>query len=243
MDFKNNLLDYYKELYYYEIDRKNSLESSFFYRVTIITLLFSTIVFILNNLPICEQSNIYLVIFFWTALCICGIASLISLFFLIKSQYNYGYIQIPTSEEIENYRKKIVDYNNNPNTKCKIDFQKDLEDLLSQEYSKSTHVNATNNDKKSKYMHKMSTGLIFAIIFLLISAIPFFILKSRKPDNIYKILIMKEEGIMPGNKEEQKPQSIPQTQKPQDLPQKPERPQGRIIKEGDLKEIIKDKTK
>lgn len=187
-----------KEMYYFEVERKNKLSTSLSIPIGILTFIFGIITFFLRNIS-CLGYNGWVIIFF----CIFFILTIISLVcaivFLIRSFYKYKYKYLPMPSDIENDIKNIKEYYKNPYFKDykKEDIEKLIEidffSLFPRYYKQCIKQNINNNDRKSLYLHKTSTAIILIIIFLFLSSIPFNVRYyiNQKVEKIQKVEIIK----------------------------------------------------
>jgi len=173
------------------------------------------------------------------------IAMLVTIYFLIKSYYNYTYGFVASSEELKKYYNKLLDYK-----ECEAG-DKFLE-FVTNEYSKYADINALNNDKKSSYIHKANGTLIILLVFVILSWIPYtWNLIHKSPNiqdinitNINKINDILQEKIDTVSKLEQIIMSNTSTIKrlnvmiehiskeEEKIPDAPKPPDGRLIREG-----------
>lgn len=216
-------LDFLKEWYYKEEERKDCLNNSLNIPIGILTAIVAGVYFIINKFNY-ENENILLkylfiilscsVIFFWI-LCI---------YYLLKS-YNdlyegYSYRGFPHAnflhKEKENLKLYLDQYRED------LDPSITLELLVEQNVEKTLvdciNINSFNNDRKSAYLHKSKVHLLTCIILLFITSAIFTInLITHEKEEIHKVLITNT-NIMPN--EERRPPPPP-----------PPREQPRVIKE------------
>lgn len=230
MEFTEKLLDFYKELYYFELDRKDKINSYLSFPLAILVLIIGVVSYFLNNLPSFNINSILSNLFHLFLICL-SVNILCSLYYFIKSIYGYGYGYIATATEIDSYIKKLEEYNKEAPTKQRENIETAFEELLLKQYSEYSSINSKNNDTKSRCLHNTSKSLVIALIFIILSSVPFFILKYNlfKEKKEIKITTSKGGSIM---SEENKKKTTPK-------PEKPKPPKGQIIKEAELKKAKK----
>ncbi len=239
-----NFGEIYKEHYFFEINRKHQITGQLGIPIGVLTILGGAIAFFVKSV----QYN-----FDIKCLILAG-TILISIFFLvrtiyclIRSYYGYLYRYVPTPQEIEEYRKELSAYYESEATP-EGDVNKEIEDYLLERYAICTHANTINNDSKSAYLHKANKYLIFTLIFVIISSIPYLAIKFTQPEHIQKIEIVnippktvEKEKIMAEENQDQDQNQQPQQQEPQEDPVKPEPPGDRLVREDVQPEEIRKK--
>jgi hypothetical protein len=231
-----DLHEFYKNHYFFELSRKDQLSSAVTIPAGLITLvgggiigIFSTIDKPFNSL---EKAELLFLI-------LATITIFISIFFLIKSYFNYGYGFIATSLEIMTYKDKLEEFHKNDKDSINI-VQGKIEDFVNREYVKHTDLNTRNNDRKSSFIHKANWALILSIVLIVIAGIPHVIKSAIDGDQVYKIQIVKKQkgdNVMPENENDSNDQSQKETENSRGP--EPTPPEGRVILE-DTTPPIKD---
>lgn len=187
--------EFYKELYFKQIDRKNSLESSLNTPISLTSIVVGTIFYFLFNFDF--SINCYQNFFFITITIIVFIFIGISVHNLIMSYNNfkngYDYEYLPYSLEIEKYYDELVNYYNDPNVQSDGSADIDFENFLIDKMNEYHDVNAYNNDVKSSFLFKAKKYLVFSLILTVTSTGIFsfnYIYKVGK-EKIYKIEVNK----------------------------------------------------
>jgi len=176
-DNKFNSYDFFKENYFFEIDRKNQLARVLNIPFGLLVILGSSLLFIVKNISIP---------FIWfevSPIIIGSIVMLFTIYFLIKSYYNYTYGFVASSEKLKNYYSELVKFNPK-------NADNDFLEFVTSEYSKYADINALNNDKKSSYLHKANGSLIVLLVFVIFSWLPYTWKVINKAPSIQNINII-----------------------------------------------------
>src|SRR3990172_5925292 len=97
------LLDFYKEMYYFELKRKDTLNSSLGLPIGIVILLAGGVLYYIQNLPVLSL-DVWPGVFFATFI-LGGICLAVAIVFLVLALWNHEYSYLPTPSEIEAYRQ------------------------------------------------------------------------------------------------------------------------------------------
>jgi len=221
--------EFYKEHYFFEADRRHQLTSSLSVPIGVLTLLIGAALVMVQGMhrPFSLLEKIQIFFLLMSAVLI-----LVTIYYLIRSYFNYSYGYIATAEELKKYYddlkvcyiKSNIGINN-------VDAE--VEEYINREYAKYAHRNALNNNQKSYYLHKANGCLVGTLIVVIMSGIPYLINSISAPSSVHKIEIVnfKEMGgeKMAEKKPEEKPTQV----------SKPTPPPGRIIKEGENPKKVK----
>lgn len=187
MAFNKELLQFYQYYYHFELEEKNKINSRLNFPLAIITLIMGIVSFYLNDLPYLKIGG--LEIFFYSVF-ICLILSIIfSFYFFIRCFYRYPYEYISTTFEINNYLNNLREYNKTVPKNSQVIIEKEFEDFLMDQYVNYATNNTKNNERKSKYLHNTHTSLIIALIFVVLTSIPFYIIKYKSTKQPVKVEI------------------------------------------------------
>lgn len=216
---------FYKENYLTELQRKHDLDSSISIPIGILSVAGSVIFAFIKELKGFERDIVFDAMIVLLAAAV--VTLLCSVFFLIRSYFNYSYRYVPTSSEIKKYNDDLTKFYEGDQGKAKTD----LESYLISEYAANTHTNSINNDSKAAYLHKAKSFMIGALISLFFASLPYFV-KFHKMEQTQKIEIVNSRNsalnmeILKMNDKDSK-QSEPKTQ-PET---KPTPPPSRSVKE------------
>jgi len=226
--------EFHRDNYLKELQRKHDLGSSIALPVGIVSVIGGAIFLFLKDIKGFSYDLIFSCLAIFLAV---SVVSLITaVVFLILSDYNFGYIYVPTSSEVKKYYDDLVEYYEGNSEKADPEFI----EFLSGEYAANAHTNSINNDSKSAYLHRAKSFIITALVFLLLSS-PFYLVKFYKLKQTQKTEITnlqarlgKLEAVMNSNYQDNpRPQANPPPQSNPPPPQKPkpEPPKSRVLKE------------
>ena len=203
--------NFYKDNYKFEFEVKEKLDKSAATSITILIILGSIISLFLNKACNIELSCFSLL--FLLPLLLSIMFYLLSLYFILKALYNYVYMYMPTSSQLNKYHHDLkLHYEISGNVENKA--QKEWEEYIIEEYAFDAHINFENNGRKSGFIHLSNTFIISTIILLIIAAVPYYISNIKK-ENFQKVEIInfnKMENLM--GKEVPKPATTTPNPKP-----------------------------
>lgn len=213
-----------KEHYFFEADRRHQLTGSLSIPIGVLTVLIGTVLVMVQGMrmPFNMMDKVQISI-----LSLSAVFMLASIYFLIRSYFNYSYGYIATPEELKHYYDKLIAYYKAINAGVGSNAAEELEEYITCEYAKYAHRNALNNNQKSYYLHKANGFLVGALITILLSGIPYLIHIVSAPTNVQKIEIVNFKP-MGGDKMAEEKQEVKPTQIV-----KPSPPPGRVIKESE----------
>lgn len=198
-------LDFYKEQYYFELSRKSQLSNSMSIPIGFLSAVFTALAYFGLNIN-CIANHWTL----WVFIPFIGIA----IFFTIRASYNlyktfiglkYGYN--PSPIKLYEFEKKHI---NDP------DIDEKFFNGIKKSYVNTTTANRKNNNIRADRLYKTNANTIIAILFIIISAVPFFIGKNVNEIKNNNRLI-KNQLIMLQDDEKND-----QTSEGEDLPSDPE---------------------
>lgn len=174
-----NEKQFFKDLYYFEHQRRSKLTTNLAIPIAILTLVFGVITYYLRNLTLLGR-DVWSVLFY-IGFCATFLSVLLAIYFLIRSYYNYGYAYLPMPSDITGDIEGVKKYYEHPyfrrygkEQKERL-IQEDVDSLILGYYKRCLEINFRNNNRKSKYLHHCSSALIAVIVFLFASSIPFWI--------------------------------------------------------------------
>ena len=200
-----DILDLYKEHYFFEINRRHQLTSQLSIPIGILIILGGLGAYISKNISICSKN---MKILFIVLLVISTLFFILTIYYLIRSYYGYTYRYIPTPKEIDDYRKQLKEYHERVgNSEERVIIE--IKEFLTERYAISTHKNTWNNDSKSGFLHKANTALIYTLLSLLLNASLFFWINSNNhANNVQKVEIINIDGLVKSRKTDFLPQHI-----------------------------------
>ena len=217
------LIELYKEMYYFELKRKDTLNSSLGLPIGIVTILAGGVLYYVQNLPALSLDVWtigFFVTFFLGSICL-AVATL----FLVLALWNHEYSYLPTPSEIEAYRKALVQYYEQ-NPAVLPGLEEDFRSFLCLQLCKHVEQNTRSNDSKSGYLHVGLGWVIGAIIFLAVSIGPFYEIQPTE-QRVQKVEVI---NLIPSKEKVMSEKDAGGSGK--GPPPKPTPPSGRVIKEG-----------
>lgn len=176
-DFKNDLLDNFKELYFFEFHRKDSINSGSNFLLALTTIYGSIIVFYVNSLPIIKPSLLSCSFYFLFAISLFFFCCSLFHFSKFLSGRDYQYISYP--DEILEYLNDLSEYNKNAESIEVSDIPEEFLDMMIDQTAESAKINSkANNNKISSYNSTVSF-LLISLLLLVITSVPFFIDKYQ----------------------------------------------------------------
>ncbi|MEW4231518.1 hypothetical protein [Priestia megaterium] len=186
----NKKLELAKEMYYFELEQREKLNTRTATPMAIITLLLGLAVFYFKGVKDIELNGWGWA--FFTVYSVYIIFIFIAIVLVFKAYYNYKYSYLPKPEIIEKDINKIVAYYNSnydryfSNEGPKQDLiEKDIDDALYSYYKKATTTNIEMNEKKFRYLRLTGNFLLITLLFGGLSIIPYqFSIKDNQPTKV-----------------------------------------------------------
>ena len=235
---KKKIYEYSKELYNWELARKESLNNSISVPLAIITLQIGSYSALLTNIPLLSIKIINII--FYSILLISLIPLAFSIYYFFRHQigFTYGYVSSP--KELNDFYNSYVEYlattRGTEKSKDELLIEKIDETVLTQMIS-HTERNMNNNEKKILYYKRLKLCNIVATI-VIVLMIGFYAF-SEKKDEPTKIEIVGS-NIQGGQVMAGKPSDGGKNPKPAPQPVPPQAPMGRLVTEGlDPSNIVK----
>ena len=182
----------FKDMYYFELDRKEKLNSKVNLPITITILICGAIVYFSKSINMFGIDLISILFWFFYAGLL--ISTIITVYYICKSFYDYPYEYIPTASDFENDINNLQEYYEDPyfddieKDKKQELLQNDINKLIADNYKKCIDKNIISNDLKTEYLLRSSAGIIVTIIALILCSIPFF-LKLNEYSDIHLVEI------------------------------------------------------
>lgn len=159
--------EFYKSFYDRELQRRFDLDNALNIPIGLIAILLATASYIISNLSKDDSIVIY-----WIILSITGVSViliLIAIFSLARS-YNdlfkgFKYLNFATSTEWRDYQKQLESFNNNPETKEKLDFENEVIKKLNS-YTDS-HIKI--NEFRQVQLRNAKSWIIISLLLLLVA--------------------------------------------------------------------------
>lgn len=188
----DDILNFYKELYYKEIERKEQITNSLNIQIGVITGFLTIQFYLITNYNFTKDILAFLFSF---ASSVTLTLSLISIYYLFLTYSNFlkGHSSsgFQTAKEIEDYRNKLINHYRNDNDSICNEFKSYLIDEYKLHYDSSIAV----NDKKVKFLFLSKKYSILGLIIIMISAILFLINFFNKDEEVKRIKIDNMQSI------------------------------------------------
>lgn len=189
MQFHDHLVEHYKRLYYFELDRKDKINSNVHLPMTIVALSIGAVSFFINNLPSLAANDNWPIIFFFFLSC-SVVSIILSVYLIFKTYTGYSYEYVSSTADIDNYVNELQKFNREAGKKTRVDIQEKFLSLLLKQYCKCATTNSENNDKKAAYFRKSSISIMVAVVLIGITAFPFFATHYNSSPKVQRIEIV-----------------------------------------------------
>ena len=218
--------DLYKELYFYEMERRDRLNSGLSFPVGLVVLLTGAafVMFKAADAAASDWDKALIVL-----LAIVASTLMLASVFLIRMYWGHGFWHMPFADDLANYADNLYAHylkqGVNPTNSRKFAKAKILA-YVEREFSRNAKFNAQVNDRKSKFLFLANAFIISAIVFLGLSSPLYIYTQTRHKVEVHKIEITNR-SLAVTQQQEQNPQPQPQ---PAREPE-PQPPPSRLIKE------------
>lgn len=216
---KADFLTLYEKLYFNEIEMREKLYARSQLPLAVLVVLVGLVIYVFKNMSLNQYDTLSLI--FFTFFLAALVALVFAVYCFVRSWHGYKYKFLPSTSELEAYRKKIYNlYSPYPERETWV--SETMQDTLIEYYTDYTAVNEVNNEKRSAYLYKTSKYLIIAFCCSVV-AMPCFYFSpcNGNKDNFRKIEIVNPQWL--------RGEPMPTKEKPAPPPPPP----GRVIKEGD----------
>jgi len=186
-------IEFLKEQYKSEIERKDTLTNSMAIPVGVLTVLGGLLGFLSRDFSY-EPTNISLA--FVVVLAISALLFLVSIVLLFCAYHGYSYSYLPTAKELKEYFDNLSAYLRQTKSSTESDevvakrVTQRFDDMLERRYIEAITANSGNNDKKSGYLHWTNTCLITALAAALVAVIPFTIDSKVKHKEVQEVRVI-----------------------------------------------------
>ncbi len=175
MGINEKLFNHYKEAYLFELGRKDQITSNLNLPLTVLTLVGALLAYYLENLSSGSPNYLTYIIIVLIVASIAGMCS--SVYFLYRCLFGYTYGYVSNTQMIAEHVKALHMYNEYVADDKRVDIDKELEAILSEQYSICATENWYNNKRKLGYLGSATKSLLFTVIALAITSVPFVVLK------------------------------------------------------------------
>jgi len=168
---ENGKSDIFRQRYYFETQRQDRIKSNLSIPLSLIVLVFGVMVFYLKHLYLFINTDyisiLFVVVFTTTILLI-----FLDIYYLIKSFYNYKYSYLPEPKEMKKYFEGMEEYCQKIGKDEAL--RKEIDNQMEIWFMEGAQKNMSNNDKRSGFIHRSNTTMIFIIISVIICSVLFF---------------------------------------------------------------------
>ncbi|UKE50056.1 hypothetical protein KCU57_15260 [Xanthomonas translucens] len=223
----------FKEHYFWEMQRRDSLNSSISFPVGIATLLFGALYTMSKAVTLDFACRNLLLVMPMAVALICLSVSVFFSAWAYRSRQGYAHAPHTaglhkTKKGLENYYIGCGKSQEEAKTIAHAEFLSDLDAV----YAENGEINGKANDKKAKRILVANEFIIYALIFVALSGLIFFFQSKTSQEEPIKIQVTNLEGVaMSDNKPTSPPPKAPPTQQTVQ-PVKPAMPPSRLVQDG-----------
>jgi hypothetical protein len=190
--FNQRQLEFFRQAYIAENDRKDKLRNGLAINLGIFTILANILVTLLDGIPKFDRS-----ILFWMfcgMVVIATIAGVVALSFFFRALgfpkgFSYGYI--PQTTEIYKFIKAVEDYNSKVPPENRLDAEREFENNLMTNYNGFAARNADCNNRRTRLVFLTIIWSIISAAILLFSLPLFYYLRFQTPSPVQSVDISK----------------------------------------------------
>lgn len=206
-----NIEDFYRDMYWKELERKDRLHAQLTLPTSIIIILAGVVVYYWKTiLPF--KWELWFIIMGCCSI-ILSIAIIIVVYYLWHAYAGHTYQYLVTPKNIEQHRVSIFNHYHalsDPDMTSRT--EEDITSFLISTYLDSTEVNTRNNDERFGWLYRANTAIKWLLICLLLSFIPFLIVSSLITERIQKIeIVSTEKGGQVYGEREKHPKTTTET--------------------------------
>lgn len=170
-NFKEELLGFYKECYYFEMDRKDKIRQQLGLAVAVLALLCNIVSYYFSNFKF--PSFIYPHLWFYVPFIIGASFAIIAFIYLMRYFFSVEeYAYIPTPKAIRDAINEGMEQSKSEDAVKDFYVEK-----LSEQYSECATHNQRNNTKRTGYVFSSLKSSLISILFLLLTFPGFFYFK------------------------------------------------------------------
>ncbi len=190
--FKKDILEKFKDIYFFEFQRKDQINTGINFLVVLYTIYGSSIVYLLNSLPKFRCDLIIIPFYVFLLFSVIFLFTSIYYFSQYFSSREYQYISYPP--KIMKYLEEINEHNTDVHSNSdRIDLEDEFYELLIKQFGESAEYNSKVTQNKTKEYRQTVKWLFMSLIFIVFTSIPFYINKYQSFDDNKKAIIKNEE--------------------------------------------------
>lgn len=213
-DFDKEVLQFYRECYQAELEKKEKLLERVNLAAGFLTILGGILAYYTTSIEACHFRYIHLAFYIpFAAGCITTFVSMVLVAISIAKGFGYAYV--PKTTSIAKFLETADSFNAAAPDSQKIDIRRTFIESLSKQYCKYATINRTHNITRSGYVFK-SLRWAVASMFIVVAAVPGFLTLKRdfetKPTQIkvlnpIEVKSMSESQNKPSNQPTPPPQT------------------------------------
>ena len=209
-----------KDMYYLELERKDSLAAKRGLPVGIVSVMFSMVAIYLREIPV--NTSLSLVIPFIVMLALAVVSLLVSVYYLARLLWGHNVELVPYAGQVAEYARKLTVYHeavdaSEPDQVAVTE----LRDYLCGQYVRDADINRRTNNQKVAFLNRANIWIVVCLLPIIASSVFFFIAKYVGEVENGNISItcqwspgekaVRGEGVvqMPDEKKNEKPQNTP----------------------------------
>ncbi|MBF0140502.1 MAG: hypothetical protein HQL74_09495 [Magnetococcales bacterium] len=197
MEYKD-VFQLYEKLYFHEIDAREKLSSRLQAPLALIVSLIGTLAFFLQNYN--HQDTSYASYLFVVLIFLSAIGLTRAIYTFVRSWYDNIYFFLPSSEDTERYREQLIEIYKEYEHGEKLAMGH-FSNYLMKYYIECSSKNTICNDRRSIFLHKTSTALIFTALFMFAAFLPFYFggLNKNEIRKVTEVSIVNPISLTGGN--------------------------------------------
>jgi len=163
-----DLTDLYERLYFHEIDAREQLNSRLQLPLSLIVVLAGAFAYLLQTADHALTS--FAAYLFRTSLILMGASFLVGTYSFVRAAWGHNYKFIPYAQQIAAIVEQLKEYD--------VKYATTVADKLTAEYLRGYLIegatnNASNNDRRSAYLHWSNMGVVATSAFALLAFLAF----------------------------------------------------------------------
>lgn len=179
----------FREFYYFEHSRKARINTDRSIPIAILTVISGVLIYYAQIFPVIGVDLISILFIVFAGGAVFSIIR--SILFLKKTFFNYDYDYVISPNEIDHGTSDLRDYYNQIETENIEDtIIDDIHEMIINQYKEHTNNNIKSNDSKQYDVNMSLTWIFRAIVFMILSMLPFYFLNNQN-DHIQKVEIIK----------------------------------------------------
>lgn len=175
-------LELLKEFYFFELERKQQLESSLVFPVAVLTALGGVVFSLAGSFRYGHNLKTYV---FVPTLAGAIISVLWVVYYLVRATHRFTYELVPSASVLLSFYEDSTAYYRSIGAEFKAD--QDFEAEMKNAFARATSKNHLNNISKAGFLYRAHMGLVAVAIFSGLSGIAYFADAITRPHPVHKI--------------------------------------------------------